>query len=78
MQIKQHAQNLIREADAKRAKELSESANGAKRGQKMTAEELRFNKQLLKEVSKIKKEGNFAALLEQCNNSNTKVTKMDG
>ena len=27
----------------------------------MTAEELRLNKELLKEVSKIKKEGNFEA-----------------
>ena len=38
--------------------------NGAKRGEKMTREEIRFNKELLKEVSKIKKVGNFDELLE--------------
>lgn len=48
---------------------------GASRGEKMTAEELRMNKESLKEVSKIKKEGNFDALLEQC--ASKKVTKFD-
>ena len=38
----------------------------------MTREELRFNKELLKEVSKIKKEGNFNQLIDQCKNK--KVT----
>ena len=42
------------------------SSNGASRGQKMTKEEVRYNKGLLKEVGKIKKEGQFEGLLERC------------
>ena len=33
--------------------------NGGKRGEKMTKEEIRLNKELLKEVSMIKKSGNM-------------------
>lgn len=43
-------------------------ANGAMRGEKMTREELRLNKELLKEVGKLKKQGNFNSLLEECLN----------
>ena len=39
--------------------------NGGKRGEKMTRDELQLNKEILKEVSKIKKEANIDDLLEQ-------------
>lgn len=66
--------NLLRETELKE-KRLATLMPGALRGEKMTAEELRMNKESLKEVSKIKKEGNFNALLEQC--ASKKVTKFD-
>ena len=50
------------------------SANGGKRGEKMTKDELRLNKELLKEVSKLKKQGNFDSLVEECRTGNTKIT----
>ena len=56
---KQHALNLMLEANEKQRRDEALGANGAKRGQKMTKEEQRLNRELLKEVSKIKKEGNF-------------------
>ena len=67
---RQHAQNLMNETAEKN------SGSGGKRGEKMTKEELRFNKELLKEVSKIKKQGNFNSLLEQCQTENNKITNL--
>ena len=69
---KQHALNLMLEANEKQRRDEALGANGAKRGQKMTKEEQRLNRELLKEVSKIKKEGNFNDLYMQC--TNKKVT----
>ena len=70
LERRQHAQNLMNETADKN------SGNGGKRGEKMTKEELRFNKELLKEVSKIKKQGNFNSLLEQCQTENNKITNL--
>ena len=61
---RQHAQNLILETTEKHRLIEQQCANGAKRGEKMTKEELRMNKELLKEVSKIKKTGNFKSMLD--------------
>ena len=69
---KQHALNLMLEANEKQRRDEALGANGAKRGQKMTKGEQRLNRELLKEVSKIKKEGNFNDLYMQC--TNKKVT----
>ena len=49
--------------------------NGANRGEKMTKEELRFNKDLLKEVAKIKKQGAFVNINEVC--ASKKITNFD-
>ena len=59
-----HAQNLMNESLSKQRKEEAQLMNGGKRGEKMTKEEIRLNKELLKEVSKIKKSGNMEQLLE--------------
>lgn len=59
-----HAQNLMNESLAKQRKEEAQLMNGGKRGEKMTKEEIRLNKELLKEVSMIKKSGNMEQLLE--------------
>ena len=59
-----HAQNLMNESLSKQRKEDAQLMNGGKRGEKMTKEEIRLNKELLKEVSMIKKSGNMEQLLE--------------
>ena len=76
LERRQHAQNLMHETSEKHRIMQEQSINGAKRGEKMTREELRLNKELLKEVSKIKKQGNFNSLLEQCQNDNNKITRV--
>jgi len=65
----------MKETDEKHLKLQAASQNGANRGQKMTSEEIKLNKGLLKEVSKIKKEGQFENLFERC--TSKKVTKFD-
>ena len=52
---RQHAHQLMAETSAKHTALQEQCANGGRRGEKMTKEELRLNKELLKEVSKIKK-----------------------
>ena len=62
---RENGEHLLRDADnlwQKRQK----SSNGASRGHKMSKEESRYNRGLLKEVGKIKKEGQFDGLLERC------------
>ena len=53
-----YGKNLQREVDAKN-KRQEQCANGAGRGEKMTKEELRMNREMLMEVSKLKKNGDF-------------------
>jgi Asp-tRNA(Asn)/Glu-tRNA(Gln) amidotransferase C subunit len=72
---RQHALNLMKESEDKHQKLQAAAQNGATRGQKMTSEEIKFNKGLLKEVSKIKKEGQFENLFERC--TSKKVTTFD-
>ena len=42
----------------------------------MTQEELRLNRELLKKVSKLKKEGGFDSIIQNC--TYKKVTSFDG
>ena len=42
----------------------------------MTQEELRLNRELLKKVSKLKKEGGFDSIIQNC--TYRKVTSFDG
>ena len=72
---RQHALNLLKETEERHKLRQSECANGASRGERMTSEELRFNKGLLREVSKMKKDGNFNDLVQQC--TSKKVSKFD-
>ena len=55
LERRQHAQNLMNETYGKHQINSEQCVNGGKRGEKMTKEELRFNKELLKEVGKLKK-----------------------
>ena len=66
----------MREADQKHNLRQEQCANGGGRGEKMTKEELRMNKELLKEVSKLKKQGDFDNKVFQY--TNKKVTHNDG
>ena len=72
---RQNAINLMKESEENYAKRVAASVNGANRGQKMTAEELRLNKDLLKQVSVIKKEGRFDNLFEKC--FDRKITRVE-
>ena len=65
----------MKESEENYAKRVAASVNGANRGQKMTAEELRLNKDLLKQVSVIKKEGRFDNLFEKC--IDRKITRVE-
>lgn len=77
VQRRQHAQNLMLETSEKHRIIQEQCANGGKRGEKMTKEELRLNKELLKEVSKIKKSGNFKNLLDQVQNEKVRIWNHD-
>jgi len=59
---RQHAQNLRIESEQKMAELHEASINGANRGQKMSNEEIRMNKELLRKVAEIKKEGHFVGI----------------
>lgn len=63
------------ESNAKYERQQILSQNGGNRGQKMTAEERRYNRELLKEVIKSKKEGQFENIFERC--TNKKVSSYD-
>lgn len=52
---RKHAMGVMLESEQRIAELKAMEVNGANRGEKMTKEELRFNKDLLKEVAKIKK-----------------------
>ena len=62
---RQHAQNLRIESEQKMAELYEASINGANRGQKMSNDEYRMNKKLLRKVAEIKKEGHFADINER-------------
>lgn len=62
---KEHALGLMRDVEQKKMRE-SYCSEAGRRGQKMTQEELRINRELLKEVAQIKKRGEFANLFEKC------------
>ena len=72
---RKHAQNLMIESEQRLAEMKAAEVNGANRGEKMTKEELRFNKDLLKEVAKIKKQGAFNNIHEVC--ASKKITNFD-
>ena len=55
-------------------KNLEQAKNGANRGQKMSPEELKFNKHILKEVRDVKRKGEFLDLHEKC--SSKKITNL--
>lgn len=70
-----HARNLMLEADEKMKKMAAEQVNGAARGEKMTMDEYKLNKDLLREVAKIKKGGHFENISERC--TSRKITNFD-
>ena len=72
---RRHAQSLMKESEQRMAESKAAEVNGAGRGEKMTKEELRFNKDLLKEVAKIKKQGAFVNIHEVC--ASKKITNFD-
>ena len=45
---------------------IENAQNGASRGQKMSLEEIKFNKHILKTVSETKKAGEFVDIFEKC------------
>ena len=49
--------------------------NGASRGEKMTKEEIRMNRELLKEAASMKKQGHFANVAERC--TSRKITTIE-
>ena len=70
-----HARGLMLEAEENARKLEAEQINGASRGEKMSKEEYKFNKELLREVAKIKKEGHFVNISQRC--TSTKITNFD-
>ena len=72
---KQHAQKLMTESNQKYLQMQQAAQNGGNRGQKMTTEERRYNRELLKEVIKIKKEGQLDDIFERC--TSKKVTSYE-
>ena len=74
---RQHAHQLMHETSEKHRAIQEQCANGGRRGEKMTREEVRLNKELLKEVSKIKKQGNFNNLLEEVGNERVRIWNHD-
>ena len=74
---RQHAHQLMHETSEKHRIIQEQCANGGARGEKMTREELRLNKELLKEVSKIKKQGNINDLLEEVGNERVRIWNHD-
>ena len=72
---RKHAMGVMKESEQKIAALKALEINGANRGEKMTKEELRFNKDLLKEVAKIKKQGAFTNINEVC--ASKKITNFD-
>lgn len=75
MKRRQLSQGLMLESEQKLATSRAAVINGASRGEKMTKEELRMNKELLKEVASIKKQGLFENVSERC--TSRKVTTID-
>ena len=72
---RKHAMGVMLESEQRIAELKALEVNGANRGEKMTKEELRFNKDLLKEVAKIKKQGAFTNIHEVC--ASKKITNFD-
>ena len=72
---RKHAMGVMLESEQRIAELKAMEVNGANRGEKMTKEELRFNKDLLKEVAKIKKQGAFTNIHEVC--ASKKITNFD-
>ena len=74
---RQHAHQLQHETTEKHRVIQAQCAPGGRRGEKMTREEVRLNKELLKEVSKIKKQGIFNNLLEEVGNERVRIWNHD-
>lgn len=70
-----HARGLMLEADVKIKEQAEAQVNGAARGEKMTKDEYKLNKDLLREVAKIKKGGHFVNISERC--TSRKITNFD-
>lgn len=62
-------------AEEQYKKSIEEAQNGANRGQKMSPEELKMNKHILKEVRDAKRKGEFAELYTKC--ISKKITNFD-
>ena len=62
-------------AEEQYQKNLESAKNGANRGQKMTKEEKRYNKEVLKTVSQSKKEGKLSNVFEKC--AQKKITNLE-
>ena len=62
-------------AEEQYQKNLEQAKNGGNRGQKMTKEEKRYNKEVLKTVSQSKKEGKLNNVFEKC--AQKKITNLD-
>ena len=62
-------------AEEQYQKNLEQAKNGANRGQKMTKEEKRYNKEVLKTVSQSKKEGKLNNVFEKC--AQKKITNLE-
>ena len=71
LERRKNGEVLLRDAEALYQRR-QKSSNGASRGMNMTREEVRYNKGILKEVARMKKEGQFEGLFEKC--ADNKVT----
>ena len=67
-------QQWMKAAEAQYLKNLEEAQNGANRGQKMSPEELKYNKKILKEVRDIKRQGEFKDIFEKT--ASKKITNL--
>ena len=57
---------MMRKADELYQQKIEQAANGANRGQKMSKEEIKYNKNILKTVSENKKAGHLTNIFERC------------
>ena len=72
---KKLGQQWMLAAEEQYQKNAESAKNGANRGQKMSLEELRLNKHILKEVRDAKRKGEFTDLYTKC--INKKITNVD-
>ena len=63
----------MQNAEEQYQKKIANASNGANRGQKMSLEEIKYNRHILKTVSEHKKEGLLNNVFEKC--ASKKITK---